>query len=851
MTNERWRTPPIPLARVAGLPISAATPLRCTRAAVWAERMLTLRARLVAPELEELLARAVSTTDDVGLRRRILAMRRRVHTGGRDGDAETAELLSALLTDPAATELARWAALRREYQREAAIGPELLAEDIARGRRQLRELARRPGLRAGVQLASPTLDQYLPDYLNQTGELGKRARRLERSWTSYVLRTAFKTSPFSSLTSVTIGRADAASIARLNLVPLVALMDAVLGDVTRCAELPVRLAEGVRVDGQRVRFTRRRYRDIDGLTVATGGVLEEVFVSLPDSPALRELRTITSTTPGVRAGDLALALHNSDPPGRPLDEASRYVASLLRHGLLSSPLTHIDRHAPDPVADLAQRLIDHGLPWSRRLGRRLDTITRHVAELAGADPDRRRVVLAEVRTQLDAALEDLVDPWPALDTAPRTVVYEDVVTEEPVASPAPAVLRGVHGLARILPAMDPLWVGRMQLRGYFRDTVGAGGRQPDAARFAAQFYADRYLHLLRDHYRQPLFGTSGDHLEYPNPHHLPEIGELNTARAALARRLREATPSAELVLSDDLVDEVAELLPVVEGEVEGYSFFVQLGERAGDQFGVLNWVSSGFSVPYARYAHCFDDTAVVDRLRRHLTELASPDTVFAELSSGYSMSNLSLHPPLLPYDLLCPGDTSFRPDTEQISLTELSVVDDAGSGQVVLYCPRLDVRVIPVYLDSLTPMAMSGLRRALLAFSPTSMATVDLRVPHRQGSRQPRVRHHGLTVHREQWSVAARDLAQVSDARTDAERFLSWRCWADTLGLPRQFFLSAPGEKPQYCDLDSYFCLTLIEQFARRGQHLGELTVTEVLPAREHLGVGDVRVTEHVIELDR
>ncbi|WP_326768780.1 lantibiotic dehydratase family protein [Streptomyces sp. NBC_01591] len=139
-----------------------------------------------------------------------------------------------------------------------------------------------------------------------------------------------------------------------------------------------------------------------------------------------------------------------------------------------------------------------------------------------------------------------------------------------------------------------------------------------------------------------------------------------------------------------------------------------------------------------------------------------------------------------------------------------------------------------------------------------SMVTVDAfgmvpPLPH-----QPRIVVDNLVVARETWRVpiAGTGLTRSGD---DAARFLAYQQFADRLGLPRRVFIRVTGErKPVYVDRRSPLLITSLLHLVRGAAERpnAELTVTEMLPDREHLWLpdadGDLYTSEfRLVAVDR
>ena len=365
---------------------------------------------------------------------------------------------------------------------------------------------------------------------------------------------------------------------------------------------------------------------------------------------------------------------------------------------------------------------------------------------------------------------------------------------------------------------------------------------------------------------------------YDNWFRQEEIAGIDRARAAVAeemgRRCREARAAgADVELDEGFLATVEGLLPRSEA-LRSLSFFLQLADSgarrpcsrrsfflqvaedgAGDPLVVVNRVYSGLTLLFSRFAHCFDD-GLTASLRQSLADAVPEGAVFAELKGGYDATNLNLHPVVTPYEVVCPGETSFRPPHEQIPVEDLVIEHDAAADRLRLRSRRLGVEVIPVYLGFLLPMALPEVQQVLLNFSCTTMVQLDLwegtGLPDGDSGVLPRVRLGNMVLQRKSWRFAADHLPPAVAGQSDQEWYLAWREWQRSRGLPSRVFASLGGEhKPQYVDFDSYACVRLLETAARKSD--SAVVLTEMLPGPDQLWLRDGRhryVTELTVQLD-
>src|SRR5699024_6525300 len=447
-----------------------------------------------------------------------------------------------------------------------------------------------------------------------------------------------------------------------------------------------------------------------------------------------------------------------------------------------------DIHSNDPLRTFRDGLAALDRPWSDTLVQELDRAAELAAAYPEADTDRRRELRDAVHAALNKALGTLV---PEAAELPPGVLYEDVsLPDLDVRADKDlwngTILRDLQKLAGILPLFDMLLPHRLILLGFFRARYGENGTCEDVLKFVHEFHLDIYDQYLQAGARRQDFDEQGEYVPLDNWLRMPEIDALNDARTELITRMRRAyaafsAPEQELVLDDEFMEAVAEKLPPAVHRLDPRSFFLQVARQADRTLGGVNRSYSALTRLYSRSLPCFQHTqepAPVDELRQTLLQVCPEDAVLAELTGGYDSTNLNLHPSVTEFEIVCPGESSSRPEAECIRVEELRIRHTAEKG-LHLYCPRLDRTVIPVYLGFLMPLALPEVQRALLLFSPTAMAPLDLW----QGTDKPlgdspigghpRVRYRDLVLARHTWKMKPSHLPRRTKGQGDAEWFLA------------------------------------------------------------------------------
>lgn len=894
------------MVRVAGLPTESVHGLRCPDSRRWADEVLdeSSQLTLVAEKAGDRLHDLIGGSDDEPLRRALLKLRRDIFNNRLPAaDAADALLARVRALDPAAAAtLADWLTGRRALDERRAAGAALLAAETGRSRAALRELAGHERLRRALLLASPALDAQLDAYRRTApadgARPGKKERKIERSLLSYVYRTACKTSPFSTFTGVALGtltgsdglrlRVDEEwrAQARLNVVALGRLADAVIADPARRADLPVAPASGWGRDDDRVRYVRRWVTAGDDDTAVTFDAVKDRLFFLRRSGTLDRLLGLFEERRGsvLRYGELVEWLARDRGAAR--EECEQYLGALLDVGMVQVPCLRTEVHDTDPLRAFQGALGGLERPWADRLADRLEGPARCVERFADASLEERRVLLDTLRAQLRAVQEEELGAERA--KVPQTLLYEDaaaggsggsggasagVRTELDPAAWAELAAGPLAAVERVLPAFDLTLPQRITFEGFFLARYGHGGRCDDLLKLVHDFHEDFFDQYMTFTATRTPYGADGTYVPEVNWLGLDRLRALDTARRTFTARMtalwEAAGPeAAEVRVDDGFLAEIAGQLDGLEPDFAPMSHHLQIADRPGDPLVVLNRSYGGVSFPFSRFTQLFD--GLDERLLADAETLVPEGAVLAEVTGGPVTSNLNLHGRLVPYEIVCPGERGTLEAEFRITLDDLFLVHDPEDDRLVLRSARLGREVIPVYLGYLVPLALPELPRTLLLLSPTSMAPLNVwggipeGAPDAGGvTTRPRVRHGSLVLSRRSWSAPATALPLHRAGAPEDGWFLDWHAFRREHGLPDRVFATvsdtgargATGAKPQYLDFDSPLSLAAFEALIRtpearvvfrealpdedalhtvsgHGRHVAELAVETAVPAR-------------------
>jgi hypothetical protein len=906
------------LLRVAGLPFEAVDALRCTETACWAAQVMALEAVLEEKRdrLVEALHQAVHEyAADSVVQRSLLNLKRDVFNRRAPKHEYKARSAVACLQEDDRPLLDEWLTQRSALSRLMQEGGRVLEDELQAKRVMLKSCVQDEGFRRGLLLSSATLELDLDLYLKAPNQkLNRRLRLVERALLLYLLRTACKTSPFSTFTSVASGSFAGAvapdvtstlnchsdemgqrSFIQLNVGILSRLSALLLSCPKVYQDLPVHLNTGWDIQGDRLRYMRRK------ITLASEGEpfdkVEEAPFYLPLSRTLMRLLELLDDQREVRLESLARELSIHDGEHEEDAEVEMYLAHLLRLGLLVAPDLQLSLAAPNPLGLFRQSISRIVNPVALAVAGHLSEIETSLNAYAAAAVTDRRKLLEAIRQGVKACYAELGGDEREL---PPTLLYEDATVALPQLSLSRRAWEGaiddLKDVQSLLPIFDSMVINKRVMNGFFKLIHGKGQRCEDVLSFAEVFSQDYYKEYLRTMMR-PKFDQDGNRAPAPNHFNVSEIEVIDEARKAFADCVSQAlagTPeSREVRLAKEPLQALAGRIPQTLQRLRSDSFFCQYARTEDGRRLVINHVYNGLTQMSSRFVYPLEKhgrESLAAKLQATLEEIQPEGAVFAELH-GASDTNLNLHPPVTRYELLFPGERSSRPPDEQLPLDDLFIQHDVLTDSLHLYSKRLGREVIPLYLGMLLQTTLSDLRQVMLNFSYASFPMLDIwsgvkGAPELNQTLTffPRIVCGELVLQRAMWKVAAEYLPVRQGEQSDADYFLSLTRWYKQHDLPRKVFvspdLSRPanaeikkqpeaGEnqdvkadkaagteqlilKPLYVDFENYFTVLLFERAIARGSH--GIVLSEVLPDREHLWLrSDDKpyVTELVIEMNR
>jgi thiopeptide-type bacteriocin biosynthesis protein len=697
-----------------------------------------------------------------------------------------------------------------------------LARDAERLRDRLRDLVSDAVVREALFVASPSLDEAVGAWMNDTS--AARARGTTEILVRYLVRMAARPTPFglfsgcstgfvADTTEIELGSRDAyRRHTRLDMQYLGSLCEALKSDPVLARALAVRPSSGLYEAGGQIRYAEAH---TDPVTRARSYHL----VSIERTEYLDATLARARQPGGATPSELVCALVDADGE-IPEEEAQDFVTALTRNQMLTSdlepPIT-----GEEPIRQLVSTLRSsaEGEAVAHRLDHAAAALGALDAEGLGHCPTRYRAI-AEALATLPAKPElarlfqvDLYKP------TSKAVLGGEVLAE---------MKRGIELLRRISPPREDDALSR------FRESFI---ERYDAARVPLTLALDEDAGI-------GFGGGVGETadptpilkgLDFPRrPVHRAMFGR---REAHLQRRIVDAERSQRLewVLDPGDVEHLSNRAP---SRLPGaFAVVATLAASSAEaaksgEFRLLFHHVNGPSGALLLGRFCHGDATLRRAVEGHLAaeEASRPDAIFAEivhLPEG-RLGNILCRPVLRRWEIPYYG-RSGAPVEQQIAVTDLLV--GIEHGRVVLWSKRLDREIVPRLTTAHNwSTAALGIYRFLCALARQESAD-DLAWswgPLESGPFLPRVRDGRVVLSPARWNLSKASLEALADPERPA-RYRAVQKLRAELKLPRWVGV-VDGDNVLPVDLEN---VLLVESLVGLVRSRDSASLVEILDAGE------------------
>lgn len=855
------------VVRCAGLPATAVEAFRSEACRRQSERILELSDRLTdlraaaADRLFDLVPRVPAE-----LRSLVLSVKRDLFNQ-RELQRRAPESLAALrpfvgdMLAALVREEESLALLRAEFEHTYAA-----ARDEVRA--HLLRLGRQPELQRGLNLASRDLAENQQRLEKKAYRAyGRKERSAERSLARYVVRSAVKLSPYSTLTQLGLGAAVPAETAAVRLLAgpvsqrsLVRLKSFLPNQwEALLLRIPsVRASLGVAKNDTLELLEDGRYRLLRPWMLlwkperGDFSFVRASIVKVRLSGPLFDLVLARLAAQPQPYGELVGAA--ADELGASADDVAEVLDHFLDLGVLRlvPPWPTYEPHPERCILAFLESSPAAALPALDRARQGLRDLVRAQEGFATATrpADAVREIEALAGVVFDSFVAALAPDSELTMERGRQELYEDVLRYTEPRAGASVGGEILHLRRRTADELFDAGTAFWRIRGLFERRHEALHALWYAARkhwpVGTRVPCLRFFAVLEDTWRQYFEHLSQATDGTFDPYGLPAVQALAELRrevvAGLVGELEPAAAGWRLPLAS--LHRLLERIPPAYRAPIGPCLLVQPADPHGEL-----WVSHRTGDGSGRYSSRFNtlmDDSMCAWFTGHLTarsrwpvdgELAElVDLVFTQLTT------VNRHWPQTRRVFETPGECAALPPDRVLRATDLWVEIGAVEGDLRMR-DRDGGRLLPCFLSALHPAWTPTLLKFLAIFGIDTRARFDITAPiERRGTTEihPRLSIGRLAFRRQRWIVPAREVPRATGG--DATGFLALVRWRCALGLPdRVFWIERVRPqteglklyKPQFIDFHSP---TLVALLLAGLDDLGDgesITFEEALPTSD------------------
>ncbi len=293
---------------------------------------------------------------------------------------------------------------------------------------------------------------------------------------------------------------------------------------------------------------------------------------------------------------------------------------------------------------------------------------------------------------------------------------------------------------------------------------------------------------------------------------------------------------------------------------------------------MVNSLSAAYGKMFSRFLYLFDDDITHD-VRKSILDCMPANGLFAELQDA-AYHNANLHPTLMPYEVRIPGGHIALSAEQQINTAMLRVSPNHDRESVQLIDTVTGKRVYSFDLGFQAPVGRSELFQLLCIFSyadytsPQTLLTyinnkIFEATPKDKGVIiQPRIVYeNNIVLQRKSWKIPL----SIVPVRNSNEDFTSYYTriiqWKNDLQLPGRVFVRAIEKskraelvesgkagrddyKPQYIDFNTVLFISLFEKLVTKAEDSIYIEEMYPLPEQQLSIHGENHVTEFYLQIN-
>jgi hypothetical protein len=734
----------------------------------------------------------------------------------------------------------------------------------------LQQLSIDETFRKGILLSSGILYDQLQHFSHaDPSRFKSKELKNEYSVLQYLTRMVYKTSPFSTFTSIGLAILSknpaeknvigpVLSKIRLNNKLLKQIKSLMIHHPELNELMYIRLNGTAVVEGDHITYLMN-HENIESF--------QKIQLTAANSLLFNLLKNTTTT---ITFAELIAHLSEHIAGERLL--IKQYLEGIINRGLIE---LHINCSEINPNWDqqLLSFLSHNSSSSAKKLCELLQVLQKSRLSYGSATVDKRKTILQVTNELFNIVMRELEreagiaemtkdeitalmdhykkeqtfkkPPYIPVSFKGENTIYEDTFTNNIQQLPEQAIqvfTNKLDSLSSVLQPFDLFGETRWQMMTFFRNAYGDTASIP-----LIRFYKD-YEQARRNGQLQA---------QTPPAFLLDLINKLKEKRF----------PSADDIHFNEQDLKITEqpLIP------SSRSAFIQFWQEEERLYGVVNNLMFGMGKLSGRFLYLFDEQ--VSTMQKEWNKAFTGELMAMELNDGSSF-NANIHPPLLEHEIRMPGSGNLMPEDCQIPVSKLSVSYAPDDNILQLYHTESGKQVYAFDLCLETLTNRSPLYRLLSSFNPipyvsiqTFLRLVDKHVlPMQENADGIRIKarityENDVVIRRKGWVVPSAIIPMMEEGEEHGMYYLRLHRWLRKQGIHEEVFVflnskkvtlpenevirtSKDDYKPQYINFRQPLLILLFRKLLQRSNSL--IYFEEVLPAIPK--ETDKHITEHLLQ---
>ncbi|MFN6910872.1 lantibiotic dehydratase [Bacillus velezensis] len=645
----------------------------------------------------------------------------------------------------------------------------------------------------GILLTSQIMYEKTKKYISTPIKDQKsRLRKIEPALSTFLIRTACKTSPFSTFTSTAIGdwaehkfsinesENRTESYYKINYSLVMRIFEYLLAheEVMQFCSYIINPTTKIKentisyiMNDDRISTSSKIYR------------MNEKQVQITDNDFINNIIKVIKTKSSLTYNELLSLIKSYFGSEK---ESKDFINKIYQIQLIL-PTLHLYEQSDNIIDEFITKISNWDVPVVKSLIELLKQLNENIDQYSNAELNKKNNLLSKLKNTVRAIAELLNIPFS--DKIVNNILYEDsIILNEAKESKSEwdPVLKSIKLLQKISPLFDVRFRYQSAVADLFVKKYGHNGVCDNIEEFLHQLTPlfNEYIKTINPGY-DPEFGKDLNHIQKVNELKIMFFEEFIT----------KSKDGKDVFISEDDINRYYDNIPKeFKSRTISHSFFLQKFKSKHSDLAVLNQVYLGYTEFFSRFLSYYSPE-IYKELKKHLGEsIFGSDGTTVEISSSPGF-NANLHPEMGEYELKMLSYHLARDTNKQININDLILFFDKNTKRVVFKHKKIG-KIYPFYIGYLTPFYLPKLQKHLIHLFQSGFIGLPFHTYNElnlKDTEEEDIRKYGriiidnLILQRKKWIIPRKYIISIQNI-SDDEYFFRIQNWANENGIPTKFF---------------------------------------------------------------